>query len=376
MLLLAFFVFSSSNIPAPGGVAHGFEESAAPPDPAQPPVTTDGDDSADEEGDDGESEAAAPQSFGPEIRYTRDLSDDELRRRWKDELESLGTISVGFADNGRLINAVQMAQDPAWVLQRPDLAWGTEETVEALATAFRAVHARFPDSAPARLSHIGAKDGGYLRPHRSHQSGRDADIAFFYKNDRPVYGHVHREKLIDPRRNWALIKTLITQTDVQVILVDRGIQRVLRNYALESGEDRQWIDRLFFAGKSSIVQHAKKHRDHFHVRFYSPRSQELGRRIQPLLAQRPEHNLLVHRVKRGQTLGSIARLYGTTVRALQKANRLRGTFLHLDQRVAVPLRKPCTRCPLPPPVVVPPRCLPASATLAAQAPTQAPAAAQ
>ena len=370
MLLLAFFVFSNSMVPAPGGIAAGFEELAVPPEAPPSAATTDGDDGAGEEGDDGESESVTAEPGGPGVRYTRDLSDDELLRRWKDELASLGTVSVGFADNGRLINAAHMAQDPAWFLQRPELAWGTQETIEALATAFRAVRLQFPDSAPARLSHIGSKDGGFLRPHRSHQSGRDADIAFFYKNDRPVFGRVHREKLIDPRRNWALIRALITQTDVQVILVDRGIQKVLRNYALEVGEDRDWIARVFF-GKKSIVQHAQRHRDHFHVRFYSPRSQELGRRIQPLLAQRPEHNLLVHRVKRGQTLGSIAHLYGTTVRTLQKTNKMRGTFLHLDQRIAVPLRKPCTQCPLPPPVVVPPRCLPPVTTLASQSPAAA-----
>ena len=33
------------------------------------------------------------------------LSDAELQRRWKEDLASLGSISVGFADQGRLINA-------------------------------------------------------------------------------------------------------------------------------------------------------------------------------------------------------------------------------------------------------------------------------
>src|SRR6185436_14624558 len=60
---------------------------------------------------------------GPDVRYTRDLSDAELQRRWQEDLASLGTISVGFADEGRMINAAQMPDDPAWVRQRPDLAW-------------------------------------------------------------------------------------------------------------------------------------------------------------------------------------------------------------------------------------------------------------
>ena len=306
-----------------------------------------------------ESESAQPGSTDGRLRYSADLTDAELQRRWKEDLASLGTISVGFADQGRLINAARMPQDESFFCQRPALTFGTQETVEALTLAFRAVHKQFPDSAPARLSHIGLADGGYLRPHRSHQSGRDADIGFFYKTDAVPGGRARREKLIDPVRNWALLRALVTQTDVQVILVDRGIQHVLRAYALSAGEDPDFVSGLFGGGSHALIQHARHHKDHFHVRFYAPRSQELGRRIQPLLAQRPEQNIVLHKVKNGETLGHIARANNTTVVLIQKANRLRGSFLRLGQQLRVPLRGACTRCPLPPALVVPPRRLPA-----------------
>jgi len=229
------------------------------------------DDSSDEGGDDAEeaeSESAEPPgSAAPGIHYSADLSDDKLQRMWKDDLSSLGTISVGFADQGRLINAARMAQDEAWVCQRPELAYGTQETVEALETAFRAVHKQFPNSAPARLSHIGLPDGGYLKPHRSHQSGRDADIGFFYKDDRTPAPRMRRDKLMDPARNWALIRALVTGTDVQVILVDRSIQKILKTYALSAGEDKGWVDSLFSGGRRALIQHARRHKDHFHARF-------------------------------------------------------------------------------------------------------------
>ena len=32
--------------------------------------------------------------------YTADLSDEELARRWKESPESLGSISIGFVDEG------------------------------------------------------------------------------------------------------------------------------------------------------------------------------------------------------------------------------------------------------------------------------------
>ena len=367
-LLIATALFTA----APDGQVGFFDEEVvllpAAPEPAAADelaaAADDADDEADDSGDspEAESESASAQAdaASPDIRYTRDLADPELQRRWQGELESLGSISVGFADQGRLINAVHMSEDPAWMCERPELAWGAKETVEALETAFRAVRQKFPESAPARLSHIGAREGGYLRPHRSHQSGRDADIGFFYKNDaRPRVGS-RRDKSMDPARNWALLRALITQTDVQFILVDRSIQKVLREYALAAGEDREWVSGIFSGTRKAMVQHARHHKDHFHVRFYAPRSQELGRRIQPLLAQRPEQNLAIHKVRQGQTLGHIARIYDTTVKAIQKANHMRGTMLHLSQRLLVPLRKPCTHCPLPPPVLVPPRRLPAA----------------
>jgi murein endopeptidase len=303
-----------------------------------------------------EAESGTVQPIGPGLLYTRELTDEELARKFRHQLELLGSISIGFADRGRVINAVQMPQDdPAWIVERPAYSFATRETVDALALAFRSVRRQFPDSAPARLSHMSAKDGGYLRPHRSHQSGRDADIGFFYRGDRFPPRGVPRETLIDPARNWALIRALITETDVQLILVDRGIQDVLHRHALSIGEDPRWLLQVF----GRMVKHARRHRDHFHVRFYAPRSQELGRRLQPLLALRPDQNRTVHIVQAGNTLGQIAARYKTTVAAVRRVNQIKGSSLvRLGQHLIVPLRGPCTNCPLPPPVAVPPRCVP------------------
>jgi len=302
-----------------------------------------------------EAESRMVQPIGPDLLYTRDLTDDELARKLRDDLPSLGSISIGFADRGRVLNAVQMPQDPAWIVERPAFAFATRETVDALVLAFRSVRKRFPDSTPARLSHMGMKDGGYLRPHRSHQSGRDADIGLFYRGDRFPPRDAPRERLIDPARNWALIRALITETDVQLILVDQSIQDVLRKHALAIGEAPRWVSQVF----GGLVKHARRHRDHFHVRFYAPRAQELGRRIQPLLALRPDQNRTVHVVRTGNSLTQIATKYKTSVAAVRKANGLQGrSLLKLGQHLVIPLRGTCTSCPLPPPVAVPPRFVP------------------
>jgi|SRR5436190_20910160 len=302
-----------------------------------------------------EAESTMAQPIGPDLLYTREITDRELAQKVRQQLESLGSISIGFADRGRVINAVQVPQDPAWIVERPNYAYGTRETVDALALVFRAVRRQFPESAPGRISHLGTREGGYLPPHRSHQSGRDADIGFYYRGDRFPARGAPRERLMDPARNWAMVRTLITDTDVQLILVDRGIQRVLRNYALSIGENPRWLSQVF----GGVVKHARSHRDHFHIRFFAPRSQELGRRIQPLLALRPDQNRTVHIVRAGNTLGQIAARYNTSVAAVRKANRLQGrSLLQLGQNLVIPLRGSCRACPLPPALAVPPRLMP------------------
>jgi murein endopeptidase len=327
----------------------------------------DADDDADNESEDGSDESAAVEEEGEShelptgdanvLRYTTDISDDFLSQHWKNAPEQLGSISIGFVDEGRLINAEKFPKGDEWILVSPDRAWATSETIQYVVKAIKQVRAEYPAAPPLRVNQISAKEGGYLRPHKSHQNGRDVDLGFYYPTVDPIRVRA-REKHIDVAKNWALIKALVMQTDVQFVLVDNRIQKVLFDYALAQGENRAWLDSIFHAGKDSIVKHARRHRDHFHVRFYNARAQELGRRVAPMLAQRPDQNIAFHRVRSGDTLGAIARRYGSSVTQLQKANRMRGSFLRLAQQLRVPLRGPCTRCPIPPPVVVPERRLP------------------
>ncbi|WP_232293536.1 LysM peptidoglycan-binding domain-containing protein [Stigmatella aurantiaca] len=348
---------------SPGATAS--VDSASPP--AQEPLASeqtsaaaeddedDEDEAGGEEGDEGEASEAAANPGVPGLLYTADLSDEELKRRWKDEPQSLGSVSVGFVESGRLVNGVRFpdgGQD--WIVVSPEKTYATEETITYLSQVIRAVRAALPDAPPLRVNQISAKEGGYMRPHKSHQSGRDVDLGFYYPTAEPIRAR-DRENHIHLARNWALVKALLAHADVQLILVDRRVQKVLYEYALKSGEDKAWLDSLFHAGFQSLIRHARGHRDHFHVRFFSPRAQELGRRLAPLLALQPEQNIAMHRVRSGDTLGAIALRYNSTVNGLRKSNHLRGNLLRIGQVLSVPLRGPCTRCPVPPPFVVPPR---------------------
>lgn len=318
---------------------------------------------AEGEGDDGEKETpdavatgAAP--TGP--IYSADISDDELARRWKDEIASLGSMAVGFAHSGRMVNAMQFPQGDDWIVVTPAGAWATEETVNYLAEAIRDVRARFPNAPPLRVNGMSHKEGGYMRPHKSHQNGRDVDVGFYYPTVDPIRTRA-REEVIDVGMNWEFIRSVLVKTDVQMILVDRRVRKVIYDHAVRAGEDKAWLDSIFNDGPTGVVRHARGHRDHFHIRFHNPRAQELGRRVQPFLALQPEHNVTTHRIRNGDTLGGIALKYGSSVAMIKKANRMKNNFLRAGNRLSVPLRGPCTNCPVPPPFVLPTRRLPPDA---------------
>lgn len=288
----------------------------------------------------------APAS-GP--RYTADISEAELAERWHKDRRLLGSLSIGPPDAGRLVNGATFPPDPRWTIVDPQNTYGTQETVAYLTAAVAEVARRYPDVQPLRINHISAPEGGYLPPHITHQVGRDVDLGFY-----------RREQGMDLELNWALLRALVTLADVELVLVDRRIQKQLYDFALAHGEDRGFLDSLFKSGAHSLVQHARRHRDHFHVRFYSPRAQELGRRVQPLLTKDETTPQLVrHVIRSGDNLGKIARRYGVTIAQIKRTNRMRSDFIRAGRALAIPVRgRDCSRCGEVAEVYVPPRRLP------------------
>jgi LysM repeat protein len=57
---------------------------------------------------------------------------------------------------------------------------------------------------------------------------------------------------------------------------------------------------------------------------------------QPAVADEGDAQPTIYQVKAGDTLGKIARKFGTTVKALQEANGMKGTFIKRDQELNIP----------------------------------------
>lgn len=342
---------------------------AAPPE-AGNETADDAEDAA--EIDDGAETLAA----APEGRAMAHPLDGWTKRQIEQALTknpgSLGSMSIGMTNAGALMNGVQMPPGERWVLVDPDHAFGTRETVDNLERCIDKVNQQFPGSPKLHIGHISGKHGGHLWPHVSHQAGRDADVGYYYTGEGRWYATARADNL-DRARTWALVRAFVTDTDVDLIIIDRSVQYLLKQYALSVGEDRAWLDQLFGRpeGVRPIIIHAKGHATHIHVRFLSPIAQETGRRAYDLLLAhrmvQPPSYYARHRAKPGETLGMIAKKYGTTAAALKQANGLRSSVIRAGQEYKIPRRgqaRPSSR-----PVLVPPRRLPPGPAVSGPAPS-------
>lgn len=293
-----------------------------------------------------------------------DLNDEELAKRIEEDPGSIGSLSIGAPGSSILFNAVTLPPDPRWTTPPSAVVWGTSETIAAIETVIGKVHDLYPDSPPLVVGDISSEDGGRLKRHESHQGGRDVDFGFYHKGGATEYFVAGTAANLDLARNWALVRAMLLHTDIEAIFLDTRIQRLLYRHALSVAEDKAWLDRVFQFVKWSpeaVIRHVPRHRNHYHVRFYNPVAQELGRRAHPLLVQLkiidPPVFTIRHVVRPGQTLGHLASRYGTTTKAIQQANGLRGTLLRAGRAYRIPQR---TAAPPGEPLVMRPRLLPPS----------------
>lgn len=257
------------------------------------------------------------------------------------ELAALGSLSVGKPNTGYLVNAVRMPNDPDWVLTAPDHGYGTRESVEQLQHCLHRVHELYPGSPAVMLGSISAPHGGHLPPHKSHRTGRDADVYFFRAPD-AVWNRPATRADLDLPRTWALLKCFVTEADVDLVLIDHKIQGWLEEYALSSGEPEEWVHSLFHDRRGALlapVRHEPGHVAHMHVRFVSPNARRQGARYYDRLVAsglvKQGVAPLQHTVAKGDTLIGISKRYRIPVEAIRANNSLKSTTIRLGQVLMV-----------------------------------------
>ena len=197
-----------------------------------------------------------------------------------------GVMSVGSTSRGTLLGAAELAMDGEHhtiiARARPrNTRYGPPAMIKMLLESAADVAAHFP-GAKLAMGNIAYKRGGDIRWSVSHNSGRDADIAFYVKDaatgepldaapDLVTFQEDGRAMggapyLFDVERNWALARALLQHKDAQIqyLFISDGLKAMLLAHARAIHEPPELIAMASEALRQPTD--ALPHNDHFHLR--------------------------------------------------------------------------------------------------------------
>ena len=217
-----------------------------------------------------------------------------------------GSISWGWTNGGRVDRAAKLPPSGQhWAffphIEARGMTYGTDEMAGFLDRISGYVARRYKGS-KMFIGNVSPQTGGASQWHRSHQSGRDVDIAYYlirdYRSYKRARARAKRRKrevrrldqvpldnfvkitrrmkardrslgaMFDVRRNTALVKAMVTDTvtPVQWIFCAPWVEKAVLRQAERFGYDAAVIARM------EEVMHrpsrAAIHDDHMHVRFF------------------------------------------------------------------------------------------------------------
>lgn len=273
------------------------------------------------------------------------LGDVELAHLARTDLAALGSLSLGRPNAGALIGGVQMPAGEGWEVVDPKRSWGTQETIAYLVSALGELRRRIPDAPRVFVGDLSREHGGALGPHRSHQSGRDVDLGYLHKPGMHVWYQHASARTLDVAKTWALVRALVTETDVEAIFMDLGVQKLLKEHALGQGEDRAWLDSLFRFGSvhpAPLIRQAWGHSSHMHVRFFNPHAEGLALRCYRALVDSgiiaPRQRIVRYVARAGDTVTNLAARAGSSRTTIAQLNKVAGELLEPGRTYLVPLR--------------------------------------
>lgn len=196
--------------------------------------------------------------------------------------------SVGDVSSGWLVNAVQIPQPHSHMSILPvhaarGLDYTTQEMLDLVEKAAKHVAASHEGSV-LHLGNFSADGGGDIPYSVSHNSGRDADLAFYVldtsgkpvdppdllplDDDGKFTGTDGKTYVFDAARNWKLIEGLVEhgRGSIQYVFISNPLRKALLEEARRVGADADVV-----AHAAEILTQpggALPHNDHFHVRLF------------------------------------------------------------------------------------------------------------
>jgi murein endopeptidase len=193
------------------------------------------------------------------------------------------SVSIGDTSHGALVNGVELVESEALgilpVQRERGLRYGTESLVGAIGHAAAALHA----ASATRLwvGNLSRRGGGDIGWSVSHNSGRDADIAFCYRDlkgnavDPPDLVPLNREGIakaggmrFDPARTWMVVKALIEYegAQIQYLFIASSLRSQLLEAAKKAGEKPALMLRAAELLRYPVG--SAPHNDHLHLRVF------------------------------------------------------------------------------------------------------------
>lgn len=213
----------------------------------------------------------------------------ELPPNFKKPPYTLMSLSVGHPNAGWQVRAKRLkSSDSIFILDKSkNNVYGHPALVLMLNRSAKQLAKQFPASKMA-VGDLSSKNGGSLVGHRSHQSGRDADI-LFYARDRKgrkvvpdhfvPYGADGKATdgsgyVFDDERNWLLVQLWAKddRAGLSHIFVSRSLRKRLLDFAGKSTIYSKYIDDVNTVLKQP--EDSTPHNDHFHVRISCPKKHE------------------------------------------------------------------------------------------------------
>lgn len=200
-------------------------------------------------------------------------------------------VSVGAPNEGHLEGGAHLETSPELRIlpsrAGTDNRWGLPALVGMLERSSRAVDKKFP-GAVMTVGDLSRRGGGEVSHHKSHETGRDADVPFYLFADdgkkqwlQPRFVSIDENGVadgnphvrFDEARNWALVAAWLNDPEASVrqIFVASHLRQRLLEYAARIKAPQSLRNRAALA----MLQPRKglPHDDHFHVRIGCPASQ-------------------------------------------------------------------------------------------------------
>jgi len=201
---------------------------------------------------------------------------------------SLMSLTVGHPNHGWQVRAKRIKKNKILSIKAgsEDRSYGHPALVLMLGRSAKEI-SKAASGSVMLVGDLSTKNGGPLSGHRSHQSGRDADVGFYVVDEAGKPAHL--EKFVafgrdgkasdgsglrfDDWRNWLLVQSWVRdrRAGLSHIFVSRALRTRLLTYGQSQAAFKKYVPEVTALLKQP--EDAEPHDDHFHVRVSCPGDQ-------------------------------------------------------------------------------------------------------